>query len=203
VRAEHAAVDVRLVDDDEREVREHVAPHAVVRQHADVQHVRVREDQVRAVADRAPLLARGVAVVDRVPEEALADARERARLVLRERLRRVEVERAGARVVREHVEHGEVEGERLAARGAAGDDRVPALRALVGVGLVAPEPLDPGRRERVGERRVEVGGQRRDDAGGRRLDRLVPELVVAAGREHGVPGKRAAYGGHGLILRTA
>ena len=48
VRAEHAPVDVRLVDDHEREVREEVAPGGVVRQDADVQHVRVGEHHVRA-----------------------------------------------------------------------------------------------------------------------------------------------------------
>ena len=68
VRAEHAAVHVRLVHHDPGEVRQHVAPLAVVRQHAHVQHVRVREDQVRALADRAALLARRVAVVDRVAQ---------------------------------------------------------------------------------------------------------------------------------------
>ena len=46
VRAEHAAVDVRLVDDDEREVREQVAPRGVVGQDPDVEHVGVGEDQV-------------------------------------------------------------------------------------------------------------------------------------------------------------
>ena len=51
-------------------------------------------------------------------------AREPARLVLGERLGRVEVEGAGRQVARERVEHGQVEGERLAARGPRGDDRV-------------------------------------------------------------------------------
>ena len=53
VRAEHAAVDVRLVDHHPGEVGAARRPSSVVRQHAHVQHVRVREDQVRAVADRA------------------------------------------------------------------------------------------------------------------------------------------------------
>ena len=65
VGAEHAAVDVRLVDHDDREVREEVAPGAVVGQDPDVEHVGVREDQVRPPADRRALLALGVAVVDR------------------------------------------------------------------------------------------------------------------------------------------
>ena len=47
MRAEDAAVDVRLVDDDEAQVRENVSPAVVVREHADVEHVRVREDDVR------------------------------------------------------------------------------------------------------------------------------------------------------------
>ena len=65
VRAEDAAVDVRLVDDDHREVGEEVAPAAVVGQDPHVQHVGVGEDEVRAPADLRALLARRVAVVDR------------------------------------------------------------------------------------------------------------------------------------------
>ena len=146
VRAEHAAVDVRLVDDDPGQVRQHVAPRAVVGQHAHVEHVRVGEDQVGALADRAPLLARRVAVVDRVAQEAAAPSsgRQLARLVLRERLGRVEVERARRGVGRERVEHRQVERQRLAAGGAGGDDRVAAPGALERVGLVRPERLDPG-----------------------------------------------------------
>ena len=68
VRAEDAAVHVRLVDDDVAEVREDVAPAVVVRQDADVEHVRVREDEVRPLADLPAALARRVAVVDRGPQ---------------------------------------------------------------------------------------------------------------------------------------
>ena len=64
VRSENAAVDVRLVDDDVGQVREHVAPPVVVRQHADVQHVGVREHEVRPLADLPAALGLGVAVVD-------------------------------------------------------------------------------------------------------------------------------------------
>ena len=65
VRAEDAAVDVRLVDDDVAEVREHVAPAVVVREHAHVEHVGVRQDRVGPLADLPAALALGVAVVDR------------------------------------------------------------------------------------------------------------------------------------------
>ena len=51
VRAEDAAIDVRLVDDDPREVGEEVGPLAVVRQHALVEHVGVAEHEVAALAD--------------------------------------------------------------------------------------------------------------------------------------------------------
>ena len=123
VRAEDAAVDVRLVDDDDREVGEEVRPRRVVREDPEVEHVGVGEDDVGVAADRRALLARGVAVVDREPRVLDAERVERARLVLGERLRRVEVERAGAGVAAEHVERGELEAQRLARRGAGGDDR--------------------------------------------------------------------------------
>ena len=68
VGAEDAPVGVRLVNDDPAEVGEEVAPALVVGQDADVQHVRVGEDEVAAAADRRPLFARRVAVVDRLTQ---------------------------------------------------------------------------------------------------------------------------------------
>ena len=65
VRPEDAAVDVRLVHDHVAEVLEDVAPAVVVRQDPDVEHVRVREDDVRPLADLPAPLGLGVAVVDR------------------------------------------------------------------------------------------------------------------------------------------
>jgi hypothetical protein len=47
VRAEHAAVDVRLVDDDDVEAVQEVRPRAVVGQDPDVEHVGVGEHDVR------------------------------------------------------------------------------------------------------------------------------------------------------------
>ena len=83
---------------------------------------------------------RRVAVVDRRTHARHGELAERARLVLRERLRRIEVERAVLRLARERVEHGQVEGERLARRGAGRDDQVPAaLRGLPGLGLMRVE----------------------------------------------------------------
>ena len=98
VRTEHAAVDVGLVDDDEGEVGEQVAPGRVVGQDPDVEHVGVGDDEVAALADRRALLARRVAVVDgRADRLVQPEAAQRARLVLGERLGRVEVEGPRAR----------------------------------------------------------------------------------------------------------
>ena len=99
VRAEHAAVDVRFVDDHEREVREQVAPRGVVRKDPDVEHVRVGDHQVAALADRGPLGARRVAVVDRGADRLVQpEPVQRAGLVLGERLGRIQIERARPRI---------------------------------------------------------------------------------------------------------
>ena len=152
VRAEDAAVDVRLVHDHVREVREHVAPAVVVREHADVEHVRVGQDQVRPLAHLPAALRLGVAVVDRGAQPRRAERAERPELVLRERLRRVEVERPLLRLARERVEDGQVEREGLPARGARRDDQVLAARGrLPRLGLVRVERLDArAPRERAG-----------------------------------------------------
>ena len=141
VRPEHPAVDVRLVHHDPGEVGQQVAPASVVGQHAHVQHVRVGEDQVGAPPDRAALLARRVAVVDRGPQRTQAQAVQRARLVLGQRLGGIEVERAGGGIAAERVQNGQVECQRLAAGGAGGHDRVALERRLQRIGLVGEQGL--------------------------------------------------------------
>jgi len=137
VRAEDAAVDVRLVDDDGREVGEERPPGLMVGQDPEVEHVRVGQHQVGLAADRRPALARGVAVVDgHADRVAEVERVERARLVLGERLGGVEVERAGVRVVAQRVERRQVEGERLARSGARGEDHRAVRRRLPRLGLV-------------------------------------------------------------------
>ena len=179
VRPEDAAVDVRLVDDDEAEVREHVAPAVVMRQHADVEHVRVGQDDVRPLADLPAPLALGVAVVDRRLDALDAERLQRAGLILRERLRRVEVERPALRLAREQVEHGQVEREALPARGARGHDRVAAgAERLPRLRLVGVERGDPLRDERRRDARVEVVRKRLAPSRSRRLDREVRQLLT-------------------------
>ena len=103
MRAEDAPVDVGLVDHDVAQVVEHVAPAVVVRQDPDVQHVGVREDHVRRAADLRAALGLGVAVVDRRADSGEPEPRDAPRLILGQRLRRVEVERPGGRLARDRV----------------------------------------------------------------------------------------------------
>ena len=115
---------------------------------------------VRPAADLRALLARRVAVVDRRPRALDAERVQRARLVLRERLGRVEVERAGARVAAQRVERRQLEAERLAARGAGRDDRRPRPGGVQRLGLVRPQPLDAARAQRLGDLGMQLVGQR-------------------------------------------
>ena len=177
MRAEDAAVHVRLVDDHVAEVVQHVAPAVVVRQHAEVEHVRVREDDVRPLADLPAALALGVAVVDRGFDALETEGGERTRLVLRERLRRIEVERPRLRLLREGVEHREVEGEALAAGRAGRDDGVlAAADGFPRLRLVAPEARDSLRDERGCDPRIEVVRERLAATRASRLGHEVGEL---------------------------
>ena len=144
VRAEDAAIDMCLVHDHVGEVREHVSPAVMVRQHAHVKHVRVRQDQVGPLAHLPAALRGRIAVVDRRAELWQPEGRERPQLILGQRLRRVEVERPLLRLPRERIQHGQVERKGLAARRARGDDQVLAsLRRLPGRRLVGVERVDP------------------------------------------------------------
>ena len=176
MRAEHAAVHVCLVDDDVAEVREDVAPAVVIRQ----QPMWTMSGFVRITFARLricrPLLGRGVAVVDRRPETGHAVAGQRAELVLGERLRRVEVERAALRLARQRVEHRQVEGERLAGRGAGRHEHV--LAAPRGVPRLALVRVEPRHADRLADARIEVRGQVGEARLARRLDGEVRELLA-------------------------
>ena len=137
VRAEHAAVDVSLVDDHEGQVGQQLAPGRVVGQDPDVEHVGVGEDEVRALADGGALATRRVAVVDRRPDQLVeAEAVERASLVLGQRLGWIDVERPGGAVAGEGLQRGELEAERLPGRRPRGDDRRAVERLVQRIGLV-------------------------------------------------------------------
>ncbi len=166
VRAEDAAVHVRLVHDDVAEVREHVAPAVVVREDADMQHVGVREDEVRPAANLPALLAGGVAVVDRGARPRQLERRECPRLILRQRLRGVQVERAQLRVARDRVEHRQVERERLSGGGSGCHDDVLAAPGCVPrLALVDVERVEG---QRLADAWVQVVGEAARGAPGAR-----------------------------------
>ena len=112
----------------------------MVRQNSHVEHVRVRENDVGPLADLPATIRRGVAVVDRGADVRGVQLRERARLVLRQRLRGVEVERPGLRFTGDRVQHRQVEAERLPGCRARGQDHVLAAPGCVpGCALVEVE----------------------------------------------------------------
>jgi hypothetical protein len=104
--AEHSAVDVRLVHHDVAEVLQDVSPTVVMRKDANVEHVGVREDQIRPLADLPAALGLRVPVVDGRPQSRHPVGGQGPRLVLCERLGRIEVERPELRLCRERVQHG-------------------------------------------------------------------------------------------------
>ncbi len=199
VGAEHAAVDVRLVDHHQREVGEEVAPRAVVGEDPQVQHVRVGEDDVGAAADLQALLPRRVAVVDRVAQAVDPEGVQRARLVLRERLGRVQVQRARLGVAAQHVERRELEAQRLPGRGAGGHDRRAGPRGVQRLGLVRVQPLDPAALQRFDDARVQLLRDADGLPGAAVLGgRHHQPLVLAAGLQELVPGLDVAYDRHPL-----
>jgi hypothetical protein len=107
---------VQLVEDDVLEVLEQLHPLRVVGEDPGVEHVGICDDDVARGADRGARLRWRVAVVGEGLELDLHLGREPLELrelVLRERLRREEVERAGRRVLRDRVEDRQVVAERL------------------------------------------------------------------------------------------
>ena len=166
VAAEHAAIRVQLVDDDEAQVLEQLRPARMVRQDARVHHVRIAEHDVRLAADRAPRIRRRVAVVGEHANLNVGIARDQLRervqlrqLVLRQRLGREQIQRARRRILQDRVEHGRVVAERLARRGRRDRDDVAAGEHVrERLRLVRVELLDAARRKRRHEPLVRPSG---------------------------------------------
>src|SRR5882672_1755669 len=89
VRAEHAAVRMQLVQNDEPQVLEELHPLRVMGEDPGVEHVRVRDDDVTGAADGRAYGGWRVAVVGvglEIDVDVLREALELGELVLRERL---------------------------------------------------------------------------------------------------------------------
>jgi hypothetical protein len=106
---------VGLVEHHEAQAVQELGPALVAGQDADVEHVRVREQDGRAGPDARPLGARRVAVVERGGGARQGQRGELARLVLGERLRGVEKQRPAAGLARDRLEGRQGEGQGLAA----------------------------------------------------------------------------------------
>src|SRR2546430_3380194 len=107
---------------------------------AGVEHVRVRDYDMAGAADGRAYRGRRVAVVRvrlEIDVDVLREAHELGELILGERLRREDVERAGRRVLGDRVDDREVVAEGLPAGGRRNDDGVfSGVGALERVGLV-------------------------------------------------------------------
>ena len=205
VGAEHAAVDVRLVEDHEAQMVQELGPAFVAGEDADVEHVRVAEQDGGAAADLGALRLRRVAVVDGRHGARQAQRAQLARLVLGQRLGRIEVQGARGRVLGAGVDGRKRETERLAARRAGGHDHVVAgLQQLVSAALVAVEAFHALGRQRRAHPGVELVRQWLETCWASGLVRDVDDLVVGAVQEEGsqrcLGGEVVAGGGHVLIL---
>ena len=205
VPAEHAAVGVQLVDDDEPQLLEEQEPLRVVGQDRGVEHVRVG----RRRPARPPGWPSGSGPACRRRRSTLrsaarppATARELGDLVLPERLGREQEERPGGRVVGDRLEDGQGVAERLARRRRRDDDDVVAgLDRLDRLGLVGVRPLDPAARQAGDDPRIEPRRESASSAGraaGRRDGR---RRARATARRAARRGRRRVGGGVGAHRR--
>ena len=140
VRSVDAAVRVQLVHDHVAQVLEELHPLGVVGQDALVEHVRVGDHDVGLRADGLARVLGRVAVVGERPDvraEGLDEAVELGELVLGQGLGGEEVEGAGARVLQDRVEDGQVVAQGLPGRGGGDDDGVaPGAHGVEGLALM-------------------------------------------------------------------
>ncbi len=207
VRSEHPAAHVCLVDHDQREPEEEVGPSGVIREDRQVEHVGVREHEVRVLADQRPLGLRRVAVVGRRADLRELQGADRAELVARERLRREQIEGRRSRHRHRGLGEGDVVHERLAARRAGREDHVSAgSERLEAPGLMRIEPFDAEQpeagahdlRQILGEwiqARLPGAELPRPDETGRGLRVVRGQLFEEGARIHRTATRRAAATG--------
>ena len=172
VGAEHAAIDMALVDDHEAQRAPEDRPAFVSGQHRVVEQIRVGQDDAGVVADPASLVRGSVTVERRDARTRDGEGVEARALVGGERLRGREVERRGSADRSERADgrvagaarevgavdgsrqHRHLVGERLARGGSGRDDDVAALEHSVECGsLMRPQMVDSLALERSSNRR--------------------------------------------------
>ena len=198
---------MQLVDDDKAQVLEQLGPPGMVREDARVQHVGIAQHHVRTRANRPPRVLRRVAVIgehaDRVGALTGHQGRhlvQLRKLILRQGLRRKQIQAARGRIFQDAVEHGGVVAERFARGGGRDDHDVAAGQGVVdGIGLMGVQPVDAPRRKRLNQPRVERPGERRV----RRVERRqLPHCRdVRIDRRDGAGGRARAGGGPRQRLR--
>ncbi len=221
MRAVDAAQAVQLVDHHVAQVLEELHPLRVVRQDALVEHVGVRHHDVRARPDRLARVLRRVSVVGEradVGPDLLDHGVQLGELVLRQRLRREQVESARVSVLQDPVEDRQVVAERLArGRGRDHHDVLAPAHALERLALVAVEARVAARLERRPQLRVEGLGEGDDprllgrEMAQRREHRLVAEgfldLEALQDRQQGRlaigAGRQGAWAGRDQLLAHA
>ena len=116
VAPENSAVRVQLIQHDVFQVLEYARPLRVVWQDSRVQHVRVGQNYVPALADRPARVRRRVAVIGKHAKAVVqphCQVVQFGQLVLCQRLGGEEVERARVRVLEDCVQHRQVVAQRL------------------------------------------------------------------------------------------
>ena len=165
-----AAIVVQLVDHDVAQILEALRPAGVMRQDAAVQHVRIGQHDVGALADGLARVLRRVAVVGEgadVGAHRVDGALEFVQLILGQRLGGEQIHGARVRIAQQQVQHRQVVAERLAAGGGRDDDRVGAGADQVeGFRLVGVEPGDAAALERGAQAGIERRREIAIDAGG-------------------------------------
>ena len=182
VAAEHAAVRVQLVDDDDLDLLEELEPLGVMREDRGVEHVRVRDHDLPGRPDRRADRRRRVAVVRGrrdVQRARAGQPGELRHLVLAERLGGEEEQGACRWILRERLEDGQRVAQRLARCGGRDhDDVLAGVDGLDGLRLVAVEGGDPAVLEAADDARVQPRGER----GGDGLPGGEPRVVLDRGR---------------------
>ena len=150
---------VDLVDDDEIEMLKDAAPAGVVGQDARVEHIGIGEDDVSGGADRLARGSRRVAIEGEKLHPGLRGAGQLFEfdvLILRERLRRIEIDRTTIGVLEQALQHGQIEAQRLARRCGSDDDDIAAsAHSIKGGGLVRIEALDTALAQGTDQPRIE------------------------------------------------
>ena len=163
VAAEDAPIGVQLVDHDDTQLLEELEPFRVMRKDRRVEHVRVRHDDLAGRSDGGADRCRRVAVIRRsghTEASCIRKGDELGDLILSECLCREEAQGACRRIFGQRLENGEAVTQCLARGRRRHDDNVLARPGRFDcLSLMPIQPIDPTRREPVGDPRVQPSGQ--------------------------------------------